>query len=236
MTADPLDDLRARVDPTVPAVVFASMSLAHDAARSAARVPVEMFRPIERGMLEDVVAPGRVVVIIDGAFHSRRAVAPYEIMSAMRAGALVLGASSMGALRAAELAEFGMMGVGEVYRLYRTGEITSDAEVALLFDPTTGQALTEPLVNVRYALDRLGRAGVLPPDAVGAAVGVATGIHYHDLTYETLFRRLEGVLPPDVLGRARAYLHDHADEVNLKRLDALAAIDCLNSLYPHLEG
>jgi len=39
----------------------------------------------------------------------------------MSRGVHVFGASSMGALRAAELAAFGMVGFGRIYDLFRTG-------------------------------------------------------------------------------------------------------------------
>ena len=66
-------------------------------------------------------------------------------------GVRVVGASSMGALRAAELDRFGMEGVGEVYAYYRDGWLTADADVALVHrDADDGlPPLTWPLVNVR---------------------------------------------------------------------------------------
>ena len=48
----------------------------------------------------------------------------------MAAGTQVFGAASMGALRAAELAPFGMIGVGAIFAAYRDGRLTGDDEVA----------------------------------------------------------------------------------------------------------
>ncbi len=39
----------------------------------------------------------------------------------MKKGVKVYGSSSMGALRASELDEFGMVGVGRIYECYRSG-------------------------------------------------------------------------------------------------------------------
>jgi len=68
-------------------------------------------------------------VIIDGVFHQEPAVPPREILDVLEDGAVIVGASSMGALRAAECWPAGMRGVGTIYRLYRRGALKSDDEV-----------------------------------------------------------------------------------------------------------
>jgi hypothetical protein len=45
---------------------------------------------------------------------------------------MIVGASSMGALRAAELDSMGMVGIGTVYQYYRDGIIESDDDVAIV--------------------------------------------------------------------------------------------------------
>lgn len=75
-----------------------------------------------------------------------------EILDLLHRGVHVWGASSMGALRAAELAPFGMRGFGRVFESYVQGEIEGDDEVAVLHAPEEmGYAvLTKSLVNVKY--------------------------------------------------------------------------------------
>ena len=46
-----------------------------------------------------------------------------------------MGASSMGALRAAELSQFGMVGIGEVYQAFKLGRLEDDDEVAIVHGP-----------------------------------------------------------------------------------------------------
>src|SRR5207253_3671063 len=72
-----------------------------------------------------------VIGLIDGEFGQSLSVWHKEILYALTRGIHVVGASSMGALRAAETAAFGMIGIGEVYRMYVDGVITDDDEVAL---------------------------------------------------------------------------------------------------------
>lgn len=50
----------------------------------------------------------------------------------------------MGALRAAELDRYGAVGIGKIYQAYRAGQISSDAWVAMSYDPETFRPLTLP--------------------------------------------------------------------------------------------
>ena len=79
-----------------------------------------------------------------------------KILDAMDEGIEVFGASSMGALRAAELNTFGMVGHGTIFEWYRDGLIDGDDEVAFLHGPEELEfcALSEPLVNIRQTLKK----------------------------------------------------------------------------------
>ncbi|OYW12122.1 MAG: hypothetical protein B7X34_02220, partial [Acidobacteriia bacterium 12-62-4] len=66
-----------------------------------------------------------------GYFEQRLSVWHKEILWAMEAGIAVYGASSMGALRAAELAAYGMRGVGAIFEKFHSGEWLDDDEVAV---------------------------------------------------------------------------------------------------------
>src|SRR6516165_842500 len=107
------------------AIVFSGPSL----PPSRAPVPpgIEWRPPVRQG---DVYRTARsrpaLIGIIDGYFETVATVWHKEILWAMAQGIHVYGAASIGALRAAELAEFGMKGVGAVYQQYRTGELTDD--------------------------------------------------------------------------------------------------------------
>ena len=106
----------------------------------------------------------RAIAIIDGVFDRVPSVWHKEILYAMSHGIHVWGSSSMGALRAAELAPFGMVGVGEVFERYRSGIYEDDDEVAVSHAPADGgyRPLSEAMVNIRNGLERaaakIGRA------------------------------------------------------------------------------
>src|SRR4051794_9892251 len=59
-----------------------------------------------------------VVIIIDGEFGQSLAVSPNEILRLLDSGTRVIGAASMGALRAAELWPCGMEGYGWIFEAY----------------------------------------------------------------------------------------------------------------------
>jgi hypothetical protein len=136
-------------------VVFLGPSLPWEEAK--AILPTADYRPpAGRGDIVAVIDRGfDAIGLIDGVFYQRPAVSPREILLALDQGMKVLGGSSMGALRAAELDAYGMIGVGKIYSWYKEGKINSDDEVALVFHPRTLEALSEPLVNIRATMEVL---------------------------------------------------------------------------------
>lgn len=101
--------------------------------------------------------------LIDGFFEGVPSVWHKEILWALDQGIPVFGASSMGALRAAELHVFGMTGIGRIFEAYRDGVFEDDDEVALRHGPQElgYVALSEPMVNIRASLDSAVAAGVV---------------------------------------------------------------------------
>jgi hypothetical protein len=146
-----------------------------------------------------------VIALIDGVFESRPSVWHHEILDALDAGVAVFGGASMGALRAAELHTFGMIGVGRIFRWYRDGDVIDDSEVALLHaDAEHGyRPLTVPLVNIRWAASQTMRAS----DA-RKVVDACARIFYQDRTW------------PRVLEHVPAPLHGRFRAIDLKAEDA----------------
>jgi len=118
-----------------------------------------------------------------------------EILSALSRGVRVIGASSMGALRAAELDTLGMEGVGLVYRLYKEGTLVSDDEVALIYDPESFFPLSEPLVNIRCTLRKARESGIVTADEEKEFLASARSLYFPDRTYSLVCKRAEGETP-----------------------------------------
>ncbi|WP_164019991.1 TfuA-like protein [Pyxidicoccus trucidator] len=172
-----------------PPIVFLGPSLSRGEAE--ALLPGADFRPpVRRGDLYRARASGgSVFLIVDGVFMQQHAISPREIVDVVRDGAWVVGASSMGALRAAECWPAGMQGVGSIYRLFRRGSLTSDDEVAVVFDPESERPGSIALVNVRHAVARAVRQGQLLRSEAERLVRVAEETFYAERTWRTLLAR-----------------------------------------------
>ncbi len=180
--------------------VFLGPSLPRDQARSL--IDAEFRPPIRRGDLA-ALDPRRVVVILDGEFDQSFAVSPKEILRLLDLGTTVVGAASMGAIRAAELAEVGMTGLGWVFSAYREGRIVGDDEVALRFCPFGLHALTVPLVNVRRWLGRLEEAELIDALTSARVLRRARQVFFADRTPERLDEVIATALGPERSGRIR---------------------------------
>jgi hypothetical protein len=156
-----------------------------------ALLPGGDFRPpVRRGDLYRARAEGgSVFLIVDGVFMQEHAISPREVVDVVRDGAWVVGASSMGALRAAECWPAGMHGVGAIYRLFRRGRLTSDDEVAVVFDPEGGRPPSLALVNARHAVARAVRQGHLTRPEAERLVRVAEETFYAERSWRTLLAR-----------------------------------------------
>jgi hypothetical protein len=142
--------------------------------------------PVRKGDIYALLTSGvRRIVVIDGIFHSGPSVWQRELLAAIDEGIAVFGASSMGALRAAELHTLGMTGVGTVFEWFRDGLLDGDDEVALRHasEEFGYRALSEPLVNIRYTLQRAVGDGTLSPDEAADLVDALKRTYYPDRSY-----------------------------------------------------
>ena len=190
-------------------------------------IPATIFPPIKRGHIEMLAADHEVIVIIDGVFHSTLSVSAREILLALKEKT-IYGCSSMGALRAAELDKFGMIGVGEVYKMYSDRRIVSDGEVALLFDPVTYENMTVPLVNVRFALTQAVKNEVINQTTRDYLLTIASKIHYTELDYLSVIKNANQDTNKTNYDALMEYLSLNIDNLDLKKKDALELIGKLN--------
>lgn len=208
-------------------IIFVGPSIPLEAAKRT--LPHADYRPpIKRGDL-DAIPSGSVVGIIDGVFAQTLAISPGEIREAIERNIAVYGAASMGALRAAEIPH--VFGVGRIYEMYSTGTIERDDEVALLFHPDTYQPLTVPLVNVRYAVERLVRSATLSRSAGDAILEACARLHYTERTYKTILRTsklAQNLDADDIIRLLRNF--------DLKRDDAQFLLETIAQVKPPSAG
>lgn len=182
---------------------------------------VEVRPPVSQG---DVYAAVRHhpwgLGIIDGYFERIPAVWHKEILWAMAHGVHVFGSASMGALRAAELASFGMVGVGAIYEAFVSGELEDDDEVTIVHGAGSDyRAGSEAMVNIRATIARAAQEGVLEPGDAEVLIAEAKASFYPDRSYPRLLELCRDRVAATVLKAFRAWLpHGRLDR---KRDDAL---------------
>ena len=199
-------------------IVFLGPSLDTGTAQSI--LAAEYRPPAKRGDILRAAADGAgIIVLIDGVFHQEAAVAHREVLAAVKAGITVVGASSMGALRAAELHTLGMTGIGKIFRLYRDGKLVSDDEVALVFDPASGYALSEPLINIRCTLHKAEAAGIITAADNAALLAAAKSVFYPQRTYKKIAAAAGDAIDPETRERFLAFAA--ANPADQKKEDAI---------------
>ena len=166
--------------------VFVGPTLPADEVR--ARLPGAIVRP--PAAVGDILAVKRArrIVLIDGYFERMAAVWHKEILLALERGIAVWGGASMGALRAAELARFGMIGVGAIYRAYARGTLVADDEVAVAHLPADYgfRATSDALVNLRDGLARARQRGLITARTHDALVELARTTFYRERSWSHL--------------------------------------------------
>ncbi|KQN75207.1 TfuA-like protein [Devosia sp. Leaf64] len=143
----------------------------------------------QRDLISAVEAGATHIGLVDGYFGSCASVWHKEILYALSNGCQVFGAASMGALRAAECWQFGMIPVGSIAHAYIAGDLTDDADVALLHGPAEFDFIpfTEPLVDVRATIECLKRNGSISAAESIEMLAIAQSIHFSARDLDTLF-------------------------------------------------
>jgi hypothetical protein len=184
--------------------------------------------PIKRGDIATVPPEVAVVGIIDGVLLNDAAVGHREILSLLHRGAKVLGASSMGALRAAELADFGMIGIGRIYEEYVSGRVEGDDEVVLSYDPFTLLPLSEPLINIRLNLEKARVGGVIGPETEQALMGEMKKVFYPRRNFPLLIEVAERIAGKNEARELKKFLEDEAED--FKRKDAMFLLKAVKQI------
>jgi hypothetical protein len=208
-------------------VVFLGPTLSRDEARTV--LDARYLPPASQGDVYRAARGGaRAIGLIDGYFQQVPAVWHKEILWALTQGVHVFGAASMGALRAAELAAFGMRGVGQIFEDYVAGRLSDDDEVALVHsDAESGyQPLCEAMVDMRATLAAARAAGVIGPPLQRRLLDAAKALFYPERRWETVLQAMP------ITARNRAQVNAFTrwlptGRVAQKRADALALLHTL---------
>lgn len=209
-------------------IVFAGPSLWRASLDrwEASDVPIDVRPPAQQGdVLRAVGEKPWALGILDGYFEWVPAIWHKEILWALSKGVRVYGGASMGALRASELAPYGMRGVGWVYDRFASGELDADDEVTVVHAGADDdyRPLSEPLVNTRATLAAAATEGVIGTGEIDAIVELLRAVHYPDRTRTSLARAAQTVLGSAVSDRLIEWWATNA--IDVKQADAIEMLD-----------
>lgn len=165
----------------------------------------------------------QAILLIDGGFQSMPAVRHKEILWTIGRGIPVLGAASMGALRAAELSPY-MQGYGLIYRWYRRFQLTPDDAVAVLHGPAelSFSPVTVSLVDLRRSFRTALRRGEIPDSTCRALHEAAQRLNFRDRNLARIISEALPGAPGEILQAV-----GNLAICQQKRQDALAALAAL---------
>jgi hypothetical protein len=211
-------------------IVFAGPSIARGAVEAVANV--ECRPPVSQGdVYQAAKSAPDIIAIIDGYFEGVPSVWHKEILWALSQGIEVYGASSMGALRAAELHPFGMRGVGEIFEGYRDGNYEDDDEVAVLHAPAelNYMPLSLPMVNARATIQAAATGSIITQPVATALIAIAKSIFYQQRDWREISRLAKSLdIDSDQVEDFERWLPQ--GECDLKRLDAMRLMDVLATI------
>jgi TfuA protein len=222
--------LDCRRETPMKTIVFFGPSIAESEVRTLASVT--HAPPIKRGDLA-AVEDYDVFVILDGEFGQNMSVSPKEILGLLARGKTVIGASSMGALRASELDRSGMIGTGWVYDYFRRCAVRRDADVALVYSPFDFKPMTVPMVDVEYWMEQVSAAGLIGDRERARLLKAVRNIFFADRSLDRLMDAARRAIGGDLLDSLLACCGGTIP--NVKAVDAGQAIRLCASLTERRE-
>ncbi len=175
--------------------------------------------------------PG-VMVIIDGIFgEDGLSIWHKEILFALKSGVEVYGASSLGAVRAAELDSFGMKGFGEVYKYFKSDISSDDDEIAVKFEKRRGayKKLSESMVNIRATFEKARKMKVIDADTCKALTCIAKSLFYSRRNFGTIFEEAQKAgLSKSRIEKIKKFASERF--VDLQKKDALGLLETVAKL------
>ncbi|TLX85689.1 MAG: TfuA-related McrA-glycine thioamidation protein [Thaumarchaeota archaeon] len=173
----------------------------------------------------------KYVGFIDGVFLHDYPPSPIEVYHlATRKNIELIGASSLGALRAVELEKFGMKGIGKIFQLFKNGILNADDEVAVTFVRDKNILQSEALIDIRFNLFLAYKKGIITKETKKRFVKIAKNIYFPFRNYDDIIRLTQEQFPSihDELENFRDYILKNRD--SLKARDARKLLKYLKTI------
>ena len=173
----------------------------------------------------------KYVGFIDGVFLHDYPPSPIEVYHlATRKNIELIGASSLGALRAVELEKFGMKGIGKIFQLFKNGILNADDEVAVTFVRDKNILQSEALIDIRFNLFLAYKKGIITKQTKKRFVRIAKNIYFPFRNYDDIITLTQEQFPSihDELENFRDYILKNRD--SLKARDARKLLKYLKTI------
>ncbi|MCC8374510.1 MULTISPECIES: TfuA-like protein [Photorhabdus] len=207
-------------------VVFGGPSLLRDPRYDSI---IEFRPPVQAGDLLALLGSGRPVLITDGLFGSNMSITVVECLDFIKAGGILLGSSSMGALRAADCYSQGMVGIGQVFQGYLFGYYHSDADVALRYHMGSYQEITLSYVHIEHIACYLMIGGQISALQKRQMMALIRRIIWYERYIDLVINAMLKVAPYLDVAKLRSLFKD--DAMHPKKQDSKLAIDYLVKFY-----
>ena len=216
-------------------IIFLGPSLSHEKARKI--FDADYRPPARKGDFLRLAADFDVVEMaigfVDGVFLQDYPPTPIEVYHlARKNGVLLVGAASLGALRAVELEKFGMVGIGKIFQLYKTGKVNADDEVAVTFASEGDYQLqSEAMIDIRYNLYLAHKKGVINEKAKSMLVRLAKEIYFPHRKYTYILEEARNRYPmlESEINSFGNYIR--TNRKSLKEMDAIRLVKYLKEHY-----
>jgi TfuA protein len=216
-------------------IIFLGPSLSHEKARKI--FDADYRPPARKGDFLRLAADFDVVEMaigfVDGVFLQDYPPTPIEVYHlARKNGVLLVGAASLGALRAVELEKFGMVGIGKIFQLYKTGKVNADDEVAVTFASEGDYRLqSEAMIDIRYNLYLAHKKGVINEKAKSMLVRLAKEIYFPHRKYTYILEEARNRYPmlESEINSFGSYIR--SNRKSLKEMDAIRLVKYLKEHY-----
>ena len=216
-------------------IIFLGPSLSREKARKI--FDADYRPPARKGdflrLAADFAAVEMTVGFIDGVFLQDYPPTPIEVYHlARKNGVLLAGAASLGALRAVELEKFGMVGIGKIFQLYKTGKLNADDEVAVTFASEGDYQLqSEAMIDIRYNLYLAHKKEVISEKAKSVLVQLAKEIYFPHRKYTYILEEAKNRYPmlESEINSFGSYIR--SNRKSLKEMDAIRLVKYLKERY-----
>ena len=208
-------------------IVFIGPTLSLEEAKKI--LPSALYLPpAKRGdFIKAIQYDPKKILLIDGYFETQASIQHKEILLAIEQGIGVYGTASMGAIRAAELSNFGMKGIGRIFNFYLLENADED-EVAVIHDKKGFSPINDAMINIRFTLKRAVDEKILNLSDADFLIQTAKETFYKNRNLSEILYNAKNKIHESTLNLLLDWVKN-GGYVNQKYLDAIEGLKLFNT-------